>query len=403
MPNGIPSYLFQTGEEEVVRLDILIHGGQWNQSQPLQAMFTNRMLREGTARFTSAEIAEKLDFYGAWLDLSSSMNYAYITLYSLNKYFPQTVEIVRSLVMEPLFPEKELSITIEKNKQQFNINNSKVDILARKALNRSLFGIDHPCGKYATLEDYDHLNREILHCFHRQYYHSGNCTLYLSGKVTPEIVRVLEETFGNSVWGNVSTSQTEPVYTPHPIPDKRIQIERNEAMQSAIYMGCMTIDRKHPDFLKLRVLLTLFGGYFGSRLMNNIREEKGYTYGIGAGIVSYPECSVMLINTQAANEYVEPVIQEVYQEMERLHNEPVTEKELSMVKNYMMGETCRNYEGPFSLADAYIYLKSSGLDDSFLSRSQQAIKETTASDIQHLARTYLVKKQLKEIIAGKAK
>lgn len=403
MPNGIPLYLFQTGEEEVVRLDILIKGGQWNQTQPLQAMFTNRMLREGTTRFTSAEIAEKLDYYGAWLDLSSSMNYGYVTLYSLNKYFPQTVEVVQSLIMEPLFPEKELSIAIEKNKQQFTVNNSKVDVLARKELNRSLFGTEHPCGKYASIEDYNLLTKGVLQHFHCQYYHSNNCTLYLSGKITPEIVREVEKTFGHSQWGNISVFQNQNIYTLHTKPEKRIQIERDDAMQSAICMGNITIDRKHPDFLKLRVMVTLFGGYFGSRLMSNIREEKGYTYGIGAGIVSYPECSMIIISTQAANEYAEPIIQEVYYEVDRLQNEPVSNKELSMVKNYMMGENCRNYEGPFSLADAYIYLQSSGLDNGFLSRLQQAIKETTASDIQRLAHTYLIKEQLKEIIVGKVK
>lgn len=403
MPNGIPLYHFQTGEEEVVRLDILIKGGQWNQTQPLQAMFTNRMLREGTTRFTSAEIAEKLDYYGAWLDLSSSMNYGYVTLYSLNKYFPQTVEVVQSLIMEPLFPEKELSIAIEKNKQQFTVNNSKVDVLARKELNRSLFGTEHPCGKYASIEDYDLLTKGVLQRFHCQYYHSNNCTLYLSGKITPEIVREVEKTFGHSQWGNISVFQNQNIYTLHTKPEKRIQIERDDAMQSAICMGNITIDRKHPDFLKLRVMVTLFGGYFGSRLMSNIREEKGYTYGIGAGIVSYPECSMIIISTQAANEYAEPIIQEVYYEVDRLQNEPVSDKELSMVKNYMMGENCRNYEGPFSLADAYIYLQSSGLDHGFLSRLQQAIKETTASDIQRLAHTYLIKEQLKEIIVGKVK
>ncbi len=403
MPNGIPLYLFQTGEEEVVRLDILIKGGQWNQTQPLQAMFTNRMLREGTTRFTSAEIAEKLDYYGAWLDLSSSMNYGYVTLYSLNKYFPQTVEVVQSLIMEPLFPEKELSIAIEKNKQQFTVNNSKVDVLARKELNRSLFGTEHPCGKYASIEDYNLLTKGVLQRFHCQYYHSNNCTLYLSGKITPEIVREVEKTFGHSQWGNISVFQNQNIYNLHTKPEKRIQIERDDAMQSAICMGNITIDRKHPDFLKLRVMVTLFGGYFGSRLMSNIREEKGYTYGIGAGIVSYPECSMIIISTQAANEYAEPIIQEVYYEVDRLQNEPVSDKELSMVKNYMMGENCRNYEGPFSLADAYIYLQSSGLDNGFLSRLQQAIKETTASDIQRLAHTYLIKEQLKEIIVGKVK
>lgn len=403
MPNGIPLYLFQTGEEEVVRLDILIKGGQWNQTQPLQAMFTNRMLREGTTRFTSAEIAEKLDYYGAWLDLSSSMNYGYVTLYSLNKYFPQTVEVVQSLIMEPLFPEKELSIAIEKNKQQFTVNNSKVDVLARKELNRSLFGTEHPCGKYASIEDYNLLTKGVLQRFHCQYYHSNNCTLYLSGKITPEIVREVEKTFGHSQWGNISVFQNQNIYNLHTKPEKRIQIDRDDAMQSAICMGNITIDRKHPDFLKLRVMVTLFGGYFGSRLMSNIREEKGYTYGIGAGIVSYPECSMIIISTQAANEYAEPIIQEVYYEVDRLQNEPVSDKELSMVKNYMMGENCRNYEGPFSLADAYIYLQSSGLDNGFLSRLQQAIKETTASDIQRLAHTYLIKEQLKEIIVGKVK
>ncbi len=403
MPNGIPLYLFQTREEEVVRLDILIKGGQWNQTQPLQAMFTNRMLREGTTRFTSAEIAEKLDYYGAWLDLSSSMNYGYVTLYSLNKYFPQTVEVVQSLIMEPLFPEKELSIAIEKNKQQFTVNNSKVDILARKELNRSLFGTEHPCGKYASIEDYDSLNKEVLQRFHCQYYHSNNCTLYLSGKITPEIVREVEKTFGHSQWGDISVFQNQNIYAIHTKPEKRIQIERDDAMQSAICMGNITIDRKHPDFLKLRVMVTLFGGYFGSRLMSNIREEKGYTYGIGAGIVSYPECSMIIISTQAANEYAEPIIQEVYYEVDRLQNEPVSDKELSMVKNYIMGENCRNYEGPFSLADAYICLQSSGLDNDFFSRLQQAIKETTVSDIQRLAHTYLIKEQLKEIIVGKVK
>jgi len=403
MSNGIPLFLIQAGEEEVVRLDILIHGGQWEQSQPLQAMFTNRMLREGTNRFTSSEIAEKLDYYGAWLDLSSSMNYAYITLYSLNKYFSQTVEIVCSLILEPSFPEKEFSITIEKNRQQFDVNNSKVDVLARKELNRSLFGAEHPCGKYAVEEDYDKLARSSLVQFHQQFYHSGNSTFYLSGKITPEIVQVLEKALGQRSWGKTDMTISTPVYTPHTKPEKRILIEREDAMQNAIYMGCLTIDRKHPDFLKLRVLITLLGGYFGSRLMRNIREVKGYTYGIGAGIASYPTCGVILICTQAANEYTEAIIQEVYHELERLQNEPVTEKELSMVKNYMMGENCRNYEGPFSLADAYIYLQSSDLEKTFLTQSQQAIKETTASDIQRLARTYLVKEELKEIIAGKMK
>lgn len=121
-------------------------------------------------------------------------------------------------------------------------------------------------------------------------------------------------------------------------------------------MGCTTITRQNPDYLKLRVLMTLFGGYFGSRLMSNIREEKGYTYGISAGIMFYPDSGLLGISTETDNEYVEPLIQEVYNEIDKLHREPVPMEELTMVRNYMLGEMCRSYESPFSLADAWILL-----------------------------------------------
>lgn len=166
-------------------------------------------------------------------------------------------------------------------------------------------------------------------------------------------------------------------------------------------MGCTTITRTHPDYLKLRVLMTLFGGYFGSRLMSNIREEKGYTYGISAGIMSYPDSGLLGISTETANEYVEPLIQEVYHEIDRLHQEPVTLEELTMVRNYMLGEMCRNYESPFSLSDAWIFIATSGLDDEYFSRSLQAVNEVTTQEIQELAQRYLCKETLKEVIAGK--
>lgn len=151
MQNGMPLNVIRTGSEDVVRFDLLVRGGQWCQEYPLQAMFTNRMLREGSAGMTSSEIAEKLDYYGAWLDLSSSVNYGFVTLYSLGKYFPQTLEVLASMVKEPVFPEKELSVVVEMNRQQFKVNAQRVDVMARKGLNRALFGIGHPLGRYAEI------------------------------------------------------------------------------------------------------------------------------------------------------------------------------------------------------------------------------------------------------------
>ena len=153
MKNGIPLYILNAGDNEVVRIDLLIEGGRWQQNQRLQALFTNRMLREGTRRYSAAAIAEKLDYYGAWLELSSSSEYAYITLYSLNKYLPETLDIFESIVKEPLFPEKELGVIIDSNIQQFLVNGSKVDFLAHRTLINAVYGDTHPCGQLVQKED----------------------------------------------------------------------------------------------------------------------------------------------------------------------------------------------------------------------------------------------------------
>ena len=166
-------------------------------------------------------------------------------------------------------------------------------------------------------------------------------------------------------------------------------------------MGGFLMDRTHPDFLKARVMVTLFGGYFGSRLMSNIREDKGYTYGIGAGIVNCPGSGVLVVTTEADNQYIDAIIGEVYQEMDRLCNDLAPQKELEMVRSYMLGDMSRSYEGPFSLSDAWIYTETADLDDEFFSRSLDAIRSVTSEEIRTLAQKYFCKEKLIEVVAGK--
>ena len=311
LPNGVPLTVVNAGEQEVVRMDILFAGGRWQQSQKLQALFTNRMLREGTQKYTAATIAEKLDYYGSWLELSSSSEYAYITVYSLNKYLAKTLEVVESMIKEPVFPEKELHTILDTNIQQYLVNTSKVDFLAHRGLLQALYGTQHPCGQIVVEEDYHAITPEVLRDFYGRHYHSGNCSIFLSGKVTEDIIRRVTGAFGTP-FGQYQLKASKPIFSFVAVPEKRIFIEREDALQSAVKMGCTTITRQNPDYLKLRVLMTLFGGYFGSRLMSNIREEKGYTYGISAGIMFYPDSGLQGISTETDNEYVEPLIQEVY-------------------------------------------------------------------------------------------
>ena len=400
LPNGIPLTVINAGEQEVVRMDVLFSGGRWQQSQKLQALFTNRMVREGTTKYTAATIAEKLDYYGSWLELSSSSEYAYITVYSLNKYLAKTLEVVESMIKEPLFPQKELQTILDTNIQQYLVNTSKVDFLAHRSLLKSLYGEQHPCGKIVMEEDYYTITPEVLREFYERHYHSGNCSIFLSGKVTDDIISRVTDIFGIP-FGQYQLQMPKSSFPFAAIPEKRIFTEREDAMQSAVKMGCTTITREHPDYPKLRVLMTLFGGYFGSRLMSIIREDKGYTYGISAGVVFYPDSGLLIVSTETDNEYVEPLIQEVYHEIDRLHLDPVSAEELRIVRNYMLGEMCRSYESPFSLSDAWIFIATSGLKDDYFARSLQAVNEITPAEIQDLAQRYLCKESLKEVIAGK--
>ncbi|WP_349946731.1 M16 family metallopeptidase, partial [Bacteroides cellulosilyticus] len=257
MKNGIPLYILNAGDNEVVRIDLLIEGGRWQQNQRLQALFTNRMLREGTRRYSAAAIAEKLDYYGAWLELSSSSEYAYITLYSLNKYLPETLDIFESIVKEPLFPEKELGVIIDSNIQQFLVNSSKVDFLAHRTLINAVYGDTHPCGQLVQKEDYHLINPSVLQSFYDRYYHSGNCSIYLAGKVSEDAIRRIETLFGSEPFGKDFRKPEKRSYVPVTSSEKRIFTERADAMQSAVRMGMLSLDRRHPDYLKVRVLVTL--------------------------------------------------------------------------------------------------------------------------------------------------
>jgi len=400
-PNGVPLNVLKAGDKEVIRLDIVFEAGKLMQNQNLVALFTNRMLREGSKRYTAKQIAEKLDFYGSWLDLAVSTRFAYITLYSLSKYLEPSLQVLESVVKEPLFPEDELNVIAQTNLQQFMISQKRTDFMAQRIFMRAVYGEHHPYGKWVEIEDFQKITPQVLEDYYKRYYHSGNCQIFLSGKVTDSCIAIVEKYFGCETFGLPSGKPLPRVLVTETNPSKRFFSEQPNAPQSSVRMGNLTVGCHHPDFCKMRVMLTLFGGYFGSRLMSNIREEKGYTYGISAGLMPYPDQCLMIIQADAAPEYVEPLISEVYYEIEKLQQDRVPEEELNMVKNYMIGTLCRSYESPFSLADAWIYLDNLGLPDSHFKENFQSVKDVTADEIGELARRYLCKESLKEVVSGK--
>ena len=403
LPNGIPLYILDVCDCDVTRIDILMEGGRWHQKQPLQALFTNRMLREGTRRYTAAQIAEKLDYYGAWLDLASASEHTYVTLYSLNKYLPNTLDLLESIIKEPVFPVDELKVIINNNIQQFLVNSSKVEFLAHRGLVQAVYGSTHPVGYVVQENDYRKITSETLRQFYDNFYHSGGCSIYLSGRITSDCIRRVEYVFGTETFGSHWHKVEKIHYLPVPATERRVFIEFPDAFQSAVRIGGLSLDRRHPDYLKMRVVITLLGGYFGSRLMSNIREEKGYTYGISAMLIGMRDNSCITVSSQCATAYTEKVIEEIRNEMDKVRAEPIGAEELERVKSYMRGDLAKTTDTPFLLSDYYCAAITNSIPDDYFHNQSAAVDSITPEMLQKMAAKYLDSGRMLTVVAGSLK
>ncbi|MEG0948072.1 MAG: pitrilysin family protein [Bacteroidales bacterium] len=398
-PNGMDIYILDMGDQDVVRIDLMFGAGKWEQEKLLVAMFTNLMLKEGVEGMTSQEVAEHLDYYGAWLQPSATFHNSYVTLYSLNKHVDKTIPVLEKIIKNPLFPEHEFDVIRNRRKQQFRVDDEKVDVKAFNKFVELLYSKEYPYGNCAEEHQFDEVTREDLIDFHARCYQSDNCRIILTGRVTDEIIAQVIAHFGKDKWG-ADLHFKEPSYHTEASVAGRYHVEKPDAMQSAVRIGIPLVGRTHPDYPKLRVLNTLLGGYFGSRLMANIREEKGYTYGIGSSITTLKFASYLSIATQTATEYTEPLIKEVFYEIDRLKEELVSEEELEMMKGYLMGEMARLFDGPFSIADAHQSLLANDMTSEYYHQMIQAIQSVTAEELRDLARKYLINDQFYTVVAG---
>lgn len=398
LSNGIPVHYINAGTQDVVKLDIVFEAGTWFQPANLVASLCNAMLEEGSANYTAAEIAEKFDYYGAYLQLTVDQNQGFVNIVSLGKYLPEILEVVENLVKRSVFPEHELEVLIAKNKQKWLLENEKVRTLCQKKFTQVLFGDQHPYAINNQLEDFEQITRDALLDFYRKYYHSGNCHILLAGQIDDQVLQLLDKHLGGSDWAQPLAE--DPVYEICSSPEKFHHVEKAGGIQSAIRVGRFWVPKDHPDYHALSVLLTILGGYFGSRLMTNIREEKGYTYGIGSFSLTFKKASYVVISTEVGNEYVQPTLKEIANEMRRLQTELISENELETVKSYLLGEFLRDFDGPFALSGSFKAINDFGLDYSFYDDYLNALRNISAEELRQLAVKYLNPDDFYTVVAG---
>jgi predicted Zn-dependent peptidase len=398
LSNNIPVFEIEKGNEDVIKIDFLFRAGNWFQPKPLVASATNEMLNEGTLNYTSEEIAEVMDYYGAFFKTGANKDTARISMLCLNKNLEKLLPVLSEIVKYPTFPEKEYKIYIENKKQQFKLDRSRVINLSRIHFNEALFGKEHPYGKVLNYEDHEYLNPEDLRNFHGNYYTAENCNIIVSGKIKNETHKLLEKFFGNGWQSN--QAKKIPEFTPEPTDKKEIFTPKKEAVQSAIRIGKRLFNQHHPDFAGMNVLTTILGGYFGSRLMKNLREDKGYTYGVNAILISLVNEGYLLIVSEVGSKVCRASIEAIYEEIKRLKTEKVPGNELQMVKNYMMGDMLKSFDGLLPLSSTYINLVEHKLDESYFQNMIETINNIKQDDLLEIANKYLNEDELIHSIAG---
>ncbi|MGQ0738732.1 MAG: M16 family metallopeptidase [Bacteroidota bacterium] len=393
--NGVPVYAVNAGAEEVLSFEWVFYAGNWFEEKNLVAPTTNFLLRNGTSSKTAFQINEHFEYYGSYLNRACYNETATITLHCLNKHVNELLPVVKELITASVMPQEELDIYKQNMKQRLKVNLKKSDFVAGRLIDAYLYGEQHPYGKYSRAEDFDALKQEELMEFYDRRYRLGKLILFVAGKLPANLASTLDQYFGDLPNNPVTIQAIAAI----PSGEKKFRITNDaNGVQGSVRLARHFPNRHHPDFIKVMVLNTLFGGFFGSRLMSNIREDKGYTYGIHSYIQNHMHDSAWAISTEAGKDVCEATIKEVYKEMQALREEPVEEEELLLVRNYMIGSILGDLDGPFQIIARWKNIVLNNLTEQYFYDSISTIKTISAEELQSLAQKYLQPEDFYELV-----
>lgn len=397
LDNGIPLYYVNDCIEPVIQIELVFPAGLWHESKKAIAQATAALIKSGTSSKTSFQINETFEQYGASVKAGAGNDWASFSVSCMTRHIGQLLPLMAELITDTVFPQTEVDLYIQNAKQRMAVQLKKSDFIANRYIDRYLFGANHPYGKFSEMEDMDQISREDLQAHLKQHYSSNNCKIFMAGQFTDHEVKLVNDYFGKQAWNEQSTSI--PEYHMVSAAEKKYRVSNDaNGVQGSIRLLRPFPEKQHPDFTPMIVLNTVFGGYFGSRLMSNIREDKGYTYGIHSYLYNNIRSGAYIITTEAGKDVCEAAIAEVYKEMDLLKNELVSEEELTLVKNYLLGTILGDLDGAFQIIQRW---KNLILNDFTVDRfynNIQTYKTINAGDLQALAQKYLNKEDFYELV-----
>ena len=392
--NSIPCYWIEDHINESYKIELVFNSGTRYQTKKLVSSFMNNLLLSGTNSMNSSQISERIDFYGGYIKIDTDKDHSVITVFGLKKNIVKILAFVLHNVDNCKFPKNEIENYRMISSEKFKQNQEKVSHLARRAFTETIFGKDTSYSQVPDLENYAEVKEsDILEMFSSNII-NGLKGIFIVGAIDKNLMKELE---GIPFYVH---KEKETEFTFEGSSGKTIEIPKNGAIQSAIRVGGTTIGKDHEDYISLSILNTLFGGYFGSRLMSNIREDKGYTYGIGSGLVNLQKKCYFFISTEVNVEVYQETLNEIKLEIDRLHNELIPDTELFKVKNYLKGKFIQGSDGPFAMMERFKSLWFHDLNYSYFDKYLETLDQIQSKDLQDIAQKYLDFDKMNKIIAG---
>lgn len=398
LSNGIEVFYLNDPSQEVFKIDAVFEAGIYYQSQPLIASTTVNMLNEGTLHHSAEAIADLFDYYGAYVDFNCSLNKTEVSLLSLNKYATETLTMLAEIITESNIPEKELEIYLANKHQEHLVNLEKTSYLSKQKFSALIFGEDHPYANRIEESDYRQIAVPLIRDFYHRYYQNRPFRIFICGHVDQSLLNTVSRLFGHIPMPSAEDTFIEQPF--HAAQPGRYHVSKANSVQSSLRIGKPGVRLTDEDYAGYMLLNTILGGYFGSRLMSNIREEKGYTYGIQSFNVSLPQGSYWCITTEVNNEYTEATIEEIFKEIRKLRTEAVSAEELNLVKNYLYGDLLRELDGVFAQSDSLKHKLNYNLDNSFYIGIIEKIRQCTPGKILELAGKYWNPEEMYIVTAG---
>lgn len=392
---GTPLYTLHNSRQGVVRVSFVFRAGTSYQNVPFSASAVVNTLSEGTENLSGQQIAEGLDFVGSYYDANIDRDWAVVTFCSLKKFIDPTLDIASEVILHPTFPEREIASYCAKRKAQLHIQRSKPEQRSRELFGKALFGESHPYGITSSEEEYDNLTPEILRTFYRSHYNASNAFAIICGDFEEDVVERILAILEGLPEGESAHREIPP---PQTIPFAHERMEG--AVQSSVKIGIPLFERSHPDFIPMQILATAMGGYFGSRLMQNLREEHGYTYGAYAAMINLDRAGYFVMSAEVAGEHTDDAVKEIFCELERISTEPIGEEELEIVRKIIVGDVMRIFDGPFGAADVTIENIQNGQTNDYTEHFMAEVARLSPEDLLVVAQRHLQKKHCTVTIIG---